>query len=162
MARIEVVPATPDQQPILANLLELYAHDFSEFHPIQLDAEGRFGYPSLPLYWREPNRYPFLVRVDGKLAGFVLVKRESHVWDMTEFFIARGYRRHGIGNAAAHQVWRRFPGRWEVRVMETNQSALPFWERAISAFTGEEARAMRVEKLGKYWRVFSFESRPVK
>jgi len=29
---IEVIPASKDQELILANLLELYAHDFSEFH----------------------------------------------------------------------------------------------------------------------------------
>jgi predicted acetyltransferase len=75
----------------LANLLELYAHDFSEFHSLGIGADGRFGYKSLPLYWSDPNRYPFLVRVDGKLAGLALVKRGSEitgnptVWDMAEF-----------------------------------------------------------------------------
>ena len=46
---IEVIPAGPEQEPILANLLELYAHDFSEFHNLDLGPDGRFGYPSLPL-----------------------------------------------------------------------------------------------------------------
>src|SRR5450755_4496148 len=43
-AHIEVIPAKPKDEPILANLLELYAHDFSEFHNIDLGADGRFGY----------------------------------------------------------------------------------------------------------------------
>jgi len=46
-ARIEVIAAGPDQEPILANLLELYIHDFSEFLDIQLGPDGRFGYPHL-------------------------------------------------------------------------------------------------------------------
>ena len=46
---IEVVPALAEQQPILDNLLELYAHDFSEFHEIQIGADGKFGYDRLPL-----------------------------------------------------------------------------------------------------------------
>jgi len=74
-AHIEVIAARPEQEPILANLLEFYAHAFSEFHDLELGAHGRFGYSSLSLYWAEPGRYPFLVRVDGKLAGLVLVKR---------------------------------------------------------------------------------------
>jgi hypothetical protein len=45
---IEVIPAARNQQPILANLLELYAHDFSEFHGIELGEDGRFGYQHLP------------------------------------------------------------------------------------------------------------------
>ena len=71
-APIEVTPASPDEQPILANLIQLYAHDFSEFHPVELGADGRFVYKPLPLYWLEPGRHPFLVRIGGKLAGFCL------------------------------------------------------------------------------------------
>jgi predicted acetyltransferase len=167
LAHIEVIPAARDQEPILANLLELYAHDFSEFHGIELGEDGRFGYAQLPLYWREPNRHPFLVRVDGKLAGLVLVSRGSRVssdetvWDMAEFFVARAYRRCGVGTEVAHQVWRRFPGLWEVRVMESNRSAVPFWERAVSAFVGEAIHSARAEKGAESWRVFAFESSAV-
>ncbi|MGD0436124.1 MAG: hypothetical protein ABSB86_06650 [Bryobacteraceae bacterium] len=74
MTQLEVILASPEQAPILANLLELYAHDFSEFHPLDLGENGRFGYRSLPLYWSEPGRHPFLIRLGGKLAGVVLVK----------------------------------------------------------------------------------------
>jgi predicted acetyltransferase len=162
-SHIEVVPATEDQEPILANLLELYVYDFSESLGLELGADGRFGYQKLPLYWSEPNRHPLLVKMDGKLAGFVLVKRGSEVsgdaaiWDMAEFFVLRGYRRRGIGTGIAHDVWRRFPGLWEVRVMQSNPSAHQFWERAISAFAGETIHSAKVQKNGKSWNVFSFE-----
>ena len=162
--QIEVVPATREQAPILANLFELYAHDFSEFYDLELGPDGRFTYPSLPLYWSEPGRHPFLVTVDGKLAGFVLVKTKPRasgnatVWDMVEFFVVRGYRRRGIGTQVAHALWKRFPGAWEVRVMESNLSALPFWARAISMFAGELIHPVRVEKNGERWKLFSFES----
>jgi len=35
-AHIEITPARPEQEPVLADLLELYAHDFSEFHDLEL------------------------------------------------------------------------------------------------------------------------------
>lgn len=163
---IEVIAAAPEQEPILANLLELYAHDFSEFDNIELGADGRFGYKYLSLYWENPDRHAFLVRIDGKLAGFVLVKRGSEisgnqdVWDVAEFFIVRGYRRRGLGIKVAHEVWRAFPGRWEVRVMESNHSAKQFWERTITKFIGEMIPSVRVEKDGEGWHLFSFESWP--
>lgn len=163
-ANIEVIPAAPEQEPILANLLELYIHDFSAFHDVKLGADGRFGYRDLSRYWIEPHRYPFLVRLDGNLAGLILLKRGSEVssneaiWDMAEFFIVRGCRRRGIGSRAAHEVWRRFPGQWEVRVLESNHSAHQFWQSAISLFAVEAVHSFRVEKGGKCWRVFSFES----
>jgi predicted acetyltransferase len=166
-AHIEVIPARPKQESILANLLELYAHDFSEFNDLELGADGRFGYSSLALYWSEPGRHPFLVWVEGKLAGLVLVKRGSEVsgnetvWDVAEFFVLRGYRRRGIGTQIASEVWRRFPGLWEVRVMESNAPAHDFWAHAISIFTGEAIKPVRVEKDGKCWTLFSFESKCV-
>ena len=159
-----IIPASEEQSPILANLLELYAHDFSEFHTLELGADGRFGYPQLPLYWRDHNRHPFLVKVDGNLAGLVLVKQGSEVsgdqtvWDMAEFFILRRYSRHGVGSGAAHDVWRQFPGCWEIRVMDSNRSALDFWQRATAAFVGYPVPSIRVEKGEKRWNVFSFES----
>ena len=89
--RVEVVLAAREQEPVLANLLELYAHDFSELRDLDIDEDGRFGYGALPLYWTDPGRFPFLVRVGGRLAGLVLVRRgagvsgEEAVWDMAEF-----------------------------------------------------------------------------
>jgi len=164
-AQIELVPAAPEQESIMANLLELYAHDFSEFHNLELGADGRFGYKPLPLYWSEPDRYPFLIKVDGRLARLALVKRGSEVsesesvWDIGEFFIVRAYRRQGIGMKAAHEVWRRFPGPWEVRVMQLNRTALIFWERAITKFNGEAVHPASIEKDGECWYVFAFESK---
>jgi predicted acetyltransferase len=161
---LEVMAAAAEQQTTLANLLELYAHDFSEFHPLEIGVNGRFGYTSLPLYWSEPGRYPLLIKMGGNLAGFVFVKRGSEVsgdlavWDMAEFFVLRGYRRRGIGSQAAHEVWRRFPGPWEVRVMQSNVSGRHFWEYAISSFAGEAILAVSVEKAGKHGNLYSFNS----
>ncbi len=101
--QVKVVAARADQEPVLANLLELYAHDFSEINDLHLNPDGRFGYAPLPLYWQESSRYPFLIKIDGNLAGFVLVRKGSevsgdeNVWDVAEFFIVRGYCRHRIG-----------------------------------------------------------------
>ena len=164
MTHIELISAAAEQEPTVANLLELYAHDFSEFHDLEIGENGRFGYPPLPLYWSEPGRYPLLAKIGGKLAGLVLVKRGSEVsgnltvWDMAEFFVLRRYRRRGIGTQLAHEVWRSFPGPWEVRVMQSNVSADHFWERAVSTFTGAAIHPVIAEKGGKHWKIYSFDS----
>jgi predicted acetyltransferase len=152
---IEVTPASVSHQPLLANLLELYAHDFSEFYPLTIGEDGKFGYPRLPLYWSEPNRHPFLVRVNGSPAGVVLVTGRDFVWDMTEFFIVRGCRRRGVGTEAAHAVWKLLPGAWKVRVRNANVNALRFWGPAVSAFAGQTIEPAKSE----LWSVFSFDAR---
>ena len=160
--QVELAIATADEKTILANLIELYAHDFSEISDLQLDSNGRFGYAHLPLYWQESNRYPFLIRVNGNLAGFVFVRKGSevsgddNVWDLTEFFIVRGYRRRRVGITVAHEVWRKFPGLWEVRVAEKNKVAQDFWGRTIDSLMGKAVDASVYEVKGKSWSLFSF------
>jgi predicted acetyltransferase len=164
LAHLEVIRATAEQQPIFENLLELYARDFSEFLTIDLGPDGKFVYRDLPLYWLEPERYPFLAWVDGDLAGFVLVRKverihgDDAVWDIAEFFVLRANRRRGIGTELAHAVWAQFPARWQVRVLQTNRVAQQFWTSAIEKFTGELVQPVLIEKDGSLWEVFSFES----
>ena len=157
--------AAPGDAALLANLLELYIHDLSEIFPVEIGADGRFGYDKLPRYWSEPDRrFPFLIRHRGRAAGFVLITRGSpasddpDVFDVAEFFVLRRYRRSGIASRAAFLVWTRFPGPWVVRVSEGNVGALPFWRRVIGEFTrGSATEAIR-SGVPISWRVFAFES----
>jgi predicted acetyltransferase len=164
---VELVHATFDQQPVLANLLQLYCYDFSESVDIEISKDGKFPYESFPLYWSEPHWHPFLVTVNGMPAGFALVKRAATstdfktTWDMTEFFIVRRYRRRGIGTRIAKEVFKQLLGLWEVRVMSSNHSGLHFWEHAIKAFVGRSVPSVRITRDGEEWQLFSFGSSPV-
>jgi predicted acetyltransferase len=159
---IVVAPAAREEEPILANLLEFYIYDFSDFFKLELNESARFGYRDLPLYWSEPGRHPLIAAIDGMPSGFALVTRGSRisgdagVWDMAEFFVMRGQRRRRAGTRIAAEVWRKFPGPWEIRVIETNVAALRFWASAIRDFVGQPVASSRIEKGGAWWRVFSF------
>lgn len=132
MPQIDVIPAAPDDRVVLERLLELYSYDFSEIVGSDVDDQGIYGYRSLDLYWTEPERSPFLIRVDGHWAGFALVRAgEPH--DMAEFFIMRKYRRSAIGRTAVVNIISRFPGRWQIRQVPANQQAIEFWRTVIPA-----------------------------
>jgi len=137
--KIEVVQASLEDKPILQRMMELYQYDFSEYDEGDLDAHGTFGYAWLDHYWLEQGRYPFIVRVDGKLAGFVLVNQFTYLpdseWSIAEFFIMRKYRREGIGKTAAFSLFDKFRGVWEVHQLENNQPAQYFWRKVISEYT---------------------------
>ena len=133
--------ASISEEPILRNLMELYLYDFSEFDGADLEPNGLFGYPYLDLYWVEENRHPFLIRKDGKLAGFVLVSRHNYLggepdcWVIAEFFIMRKYRKRGLGELVAHQIFNRFPGNWQVGQITENSCATIFWLKVIHRYT---------------------------
>jgi predicted acetyltransferase len=138
---IEVNPATIHERPIFRNLMELYLYDFSELVGADLSPMGLYDYPYLDHYWVDPERTPFLVRVDSNLAGFVLVTRYNYLtglkdtWVMAEFFILRKYRRQGIGEYVARFIFTQFRGAWQVGQILENSSATTFWRKIISRFT---------------------------
>lgn len=135
---IELVSIPAAEEPILRQLFQLYAYDFSEILGADLGDTGKFDLRDLAPYWHDAWRHPFFVRVDGKLAGFVLVHSRSRLsgqagtYDMAEFFILRKYRRKGVGERAAVEAFRRFPGAWEVRELSTNHAAVAFWRRVVT------------------------------
>ncbi len=134
---VEVIEAARSDKPVLRNLLELYQHDFSAFDDVDVDAQGLYNYRFLDNYWTETNRHPLLFRVDGKWAGFALV-RAGAPHDMAEFFVMRKYRRRGVGTVLAREVFARFPGAWQVRQMASNPAATAFWTRAIPVDFAQE------------------------
>ena len=159
--------ATPRDAVVLSNLLEFYIHDLSETFPVELGADGRFGYEKLPLYWSEPERrFPFLIRCGTRVIGFALVTRGSPVsedpdaFDVAEFFVVRRHRRSGAGRRAAFLLWNRLPGSWIVRVSEGNRSGRPFWASVIAEYTSGAVTETTRPGSPHPWRVFSFNSTP--
>lgn len=125
-----MIPARFRDRPILWRLLQLYLHDFSEVDRHTLNARGEFEYRWFDRYWSDPERTPLLVRVEGKWAGFALV-RLGEPNEMAEFFVMRKYRRSGIGRRVAAECFRRFPGNWRIHEVRGNAAAVAFWRAVI-------------------------------
>jgi predicted acetyltransferase len=139
---IQITIAEKNEQPILENLMQLYQYDFSEMCGDDCNEQGLFVDEHLHLYWIEDHRFPFLIRVDGKLAGFALVRRMIEVkedpppYSIAEFFIMRKYRRLGVGEQAAFFLFDLFPGKWHVAEIPENLGGIRFWRKVIAAYTG--------------------------
>ena len=138
--KVEVQAAAFEDKAVVRRLMELYLYDFTEFLPHELNEHGEFGYRYLDHYWAPDDRetrLPFLMRADGKLAGFALVRKVGDgPWKMAEFFVLRMYRRAGVGSEAAGAVFEKFPGTWEVHEVAANAPAQAFWRRVIGTATG--------------------------
>ncbi|MDN3449427.1 GNAT family N-acetyltransferase [Planococcus sp. APC 3906] len=140
--KLEILQPTVDQKYILRNLMELYQYDFSEFENEDVNEDGVYGYRHLNNYWTTPGHFPFLIKVDGNLAGFALVREiassdthSSSYFKICEFFIMKKYRKEGIGKKSAFYLFDFFPGAWEVAEIETNLPAQRFWRKVISEYT---------------------------
>jgi predicted acetyltransferase len=150
--RVSLRPAEAGERAALESLVQLYCYDWSELTPLEVGGDGRFEALALAPYWLDDWRHALLLRVEDKLAGFVLILERSKltgtsgVFDMAEFFVMRRYRRRGVGLAAAFAVFDRFKGPWEVRQREENIAATAFWRRAIHDYTHGNYREVRWDR----------------
>ena len=133
---VDVVDARASAD-IVRNLFPLYIHDLSAFTDLDVGDDGAFrAPPSFATYWESADRHPFLLRADGRIAGFALVREmDAEGYDMGEFFVLRRYRRSGVGRVAACALFDRFRGNWEVRELPDNLPAQAFWRRIIADYT---------------------------
>ena len=138
---VSVEPIPMEQKPVFIRMMELYRYDFSEFSGDDISEYGYFGYPYIDAYWREKGRYPFFIRVGGKLAGLALIRSCSEYNDLSdphhiaEFFVMKKYRRQGVGKAAAAKIFDTFPGGWEISYWKNNLPAQAFWKQVVSEYT---------------------------
>jgi predicted acetyltransferase len=95
------------------------------------------GLPDLEEYWDNPDREPFIIRVDGELAGFVLVIKGTAVEpnQIGEFFVMEKFGGKGVGKTVAWRVFDMFPGNWLIHEMWNNYKAQAFWRSVVNSYT---------------------------
>lgn len=142
---VSIIKATMDDYPCIQNMARFYVYDLSrECGSISSDwaipEDGLYESFDFKNYFEEPSRKAYLVKVYDEIAGFVLLNQATedatNTWNMGEFFIIAKFQGGGIATRVAKQIWDMHPGMWEVSVIPNNKSALKFWEKAISEFTG--------------------------
>lgn len=132
-----------DQKALLIRLMELYQYEFSVFSNNDINEYGFYGYNHIDDYWNEKGRFPYLIRVDGKIAGFALIcphcdyRKEADAKCFGEFFVMLKYRRMGIGRQAATQLFDLHRGHWEVCYWKNNIPASLFWKKVVAEYTNE-------------------------
>lgn len=138
---MELVPVKASKKEILRNLLEKYDYEFSQYDQKDVNDLGLYGYDYLDHYWTEEGRHAFFIRVDGRLAGFVMINTFPEVeeptdYTLAEFFVMYKYRGRGVGRSAAFQAFDRFPGKWQLKRHPKNTGSVHFWNKIIAEYTG--------------------------
>jgi len=157
MEQIELRPAIPDQKPVVANLIQLYLYDMTEFMPFPVSADGRFEYGFLDRFWR----YPYLIMSGEEIAGFAFVIDEcpltdtSPCWFMAEFFVPRAYRPRGVGRKAADLALAQHSARWHLGTPRANVAAQAFWRRVLEP---QRPQVSDLQYDGNHWRLHTFKT----
>jgi len=130
--KMEIVRVGELNLDVYLNLAQSYEGEFSGVTGKQPDARGLFALDTS----LGDCAMGFLLVVAGAPVGLaaVLVKPENR-YEVSEFYIVPSFRMQAWGMRFAHNLWRMFPGLWEVKQIQGAEDASIFWRRAISEFT---------------------------
>jgi predicted acetyltransferase len=138
---IEVVKVTMEEKQTLSNLVKMYCYEWSQYNKFDVNDQGEYKFEHhLFKFWEKESHYPFFIKVNGKLAGFVLVNNEFELhldsdYAISEFFVMYKYRRGGVGRYAAKAVFDMFHGKWEIVRHPHNADSVEFWDSVVKEYT---------------------------
>ncbi len=152
--KINITPATIELMPVIQNMARFYAYDLSkscgfyQLYDWSFPENGLYEALDISKYW-QPDCYPFIVKVNEELAGFVLINKVGSFvdtdWNMGEFFIVGKFQGKNIGKQVAFEIFSKFPGKWEVMQMPPNLPAIKFWKKIIAEYTSNKFLETTIE-----------------
>jgi predicted acetyltransferase len=107
--------------------------DLAPFRNSIIGEDGRYRDDRLRTYLAYEEHWPLVIRSNGEVAGFALVRKskpDTHV--IGEFFIKSEFRRTGVGAASVEQILQKFKGNWEIPFQNENPIAAIFWRKTIA------------------------------
>ncbi|HHX71489.1 MAG TPA: GNAT family N-acetyltransferase [Clostridiales bacterium] len=139
---INLRPVPMEEREVLANLLEKYNYEFSQYDDRDVNPLGLYGYRYLDHYWTEASRFAYFIEADGKLAGFVMVNNHPVLegrktdFSLAEFFVLYKYRRQGVGKRAFLLLMEKHQGTWQLHCHPKNVPSVYFWDCVVGTLTG--------------------------
>ena len=135
----ELLEVQEKDKDVIYNLMQLYTYELSFFEDettnFQLLDNGVFKLSKyIDLYWTEEGRHPYILRCEGKLAGFVLERyNEDGMNEIAEFFVLNKYRKLGAETFMANELFKKYKGKWEIRTLLKNERAQEFWRKVVKS-----------------------------
>lgn len=93
-------------------------------------------------WFANDHAHPLIIAKGPESVGFALVTRPLVApagggrvhYHMSEFFVRKPHRRMGVGRDAAHLIFDRFAGDWEIVEYQRNPDSVTFWRRVLTAY----------------------------
>jgi predicted acetyltransferase len=127
-----------------------YLNDLAPLGTGVFPALSEFGHrepDQLASWFADSSAHLLTILKEDSPVGFAMVRtgampvgNERFDYSMAEFFIAREWRRRGLGQEAVRLIWDRFAGRWHIMEYLRNAPAVAFWRRVVNAYTRSNYR----------------------
>lgn len=158
---LELMSVRGGEMPVLENLVHLYLHEISVYEPREIESDGMYRLDGMATWFDDDKKFPFFVRVKGKLAGFAMVRRLDSLapeptYSLSHLFMLETYRQLGIGEEIARSLFDQFQGHWQVGVPQENKVGRQFCRRVLYRYTSGDFGEVRLK--GFEGPVFVFRS----
>ena len=160
--KFELVEVLEKDKMVIYNLMQLYTYELSFYEDETTDFtlldNGLYVMSKyIEMYGKSEKRHPYILKCDGKLAGFVLQRfNEENMNEIAEFFVVNKYRKSGAGTFMANEMFKMYKGKWEVRTLLKNKKAQSFWRSVISKFSNQNFEEKLIRDNTRY--AFYFQS----
>jgi len=165
MENIQLEKVTESGKPAFVNLFNLYHHNRSKFLPDlypSVDEEGYYDKANtLATLAVSPDKaQSYLIRYMDKIAGlltfgFSPVVKPGCDYGIVDIFVLNSYRGKGIAASACKQLFKEFPGRYFIEVIENDNNARGFWDKLIA----QEGHLIAQTKIEEPLIAYEFETK---
>jgi predicted acetyltransferase len=138
---ISVELVKKEEKETLRNLLEKWDYEFSQYDDRDVNNLGLYSYDYFENCWTEENRFPFFIKVDNKLAGFIIIYKGRQIkninsdYSIDDFFVMYKYRKQGIGKYVVKYILNKYKGKWQFKYHPKNEISKIFWNKIIGEYT---------------------------
>lgn len=137
---IKTTEVNSNEKETLANLLEKYNYEFSQYDKRDLPPNAIYGYKYLDNYFTDNDRYAYFIYCDNKLAGFALIRQNPKCervvdWSIAEFFVIYNYRRQGVATEAVKQLFEIHKGHYHLSYHKNNIASKIFWNKIAKKYS---------------------------
>ncbi len=121
---------------IFSNLLEKYLEEINNYEYIEKDKKDLRGPKWLEYFYETSVHFGYFIEFNNEICGFVLVCNKCFYssddrYFLSEFYIAKEYRRLGLGKDAATRLFTTLKGKWELSVHPRNLTSIRFWDSVL-------------------------------
>ena len=138
--KVEIKRVSEEKKETLANLLEKYNYEFSQYDKRQFDDNGLFGYKYLNNYFTDSDRFAYFIYADNLLAGFALINKYHECerpidWSIAEFFVSYNFRRQSVATEAVRQIFGIHKGYYHIKYHKKNEASAVLWNSVAKKYS---------------------------
>ena len=129
---------------IINNLLQFESYDFCQYYNNDLSENGLFNDKLQDFYIKEKLSY--IIRVDGKIAGFMLIRQKIGLKAVEEFWVYPKYRKGLLAYRFLIEFSKIETGLVEFLILKKNDR----WMRDLEYMFNKHSNHVKIKKIKDY------------